>query len=138
MHPPTRDGFDATGALYREGRWHSLGTKVLYTAEHVSLAALEILIHAGGKQIPPRVVTTILVPEEIVAEDRGWMELPESRAFGDPWVAQRRSLLLRVPSIAADKMESNFVLNPQHADFQRIVRGESRPFQFDERFIHLL
>lgn len=137
MHHPSRSVFDATGAFYREGRWHSVGTRVIYTAEHVSLAALEILIHAGGKKIPPRVITELIVPDSLGVEQRGWMELPQSRTFGDQWVAEKRSVLLRVPSIAADKMEFNFVINPEHPDFQEIVEGKSRSFSFDERFIHL-
>jgi RES domain-containing protein len=137
MHSPTRSVFDATGSLYREGRWHSLGTRVIYAAEHISLAALELLIHAGGKKMPPRVVTRILIPFSVGVEKAMWMEMPASQDFGDRWVKEGRSLLLKVPSIAADKMEFNFVINPAHDDFHLISVDDSRPFHFDERFIHL-
>jgi len=117
MHSPTRSVFDTTGSLYFEGRWHSLGTKVLYAAENISLTALETLIHGGGKKIPPRRVTRILIPDSIIPEQTEWMELPASRTYGDMWVREQRSLLLRVPSIAVDKLESNYIINPAHAAF---------------------
>jgi RES domain-containing protein len=81
-------------------------------------------------------MTEILVPDHAAIEESTWLDLPASRKFGDIWVREQRSLLLRVPSIAADKMEFNFVINPNHADFTEIKQGTSRPFHFDERFVH--
>jgi hypothetical protein len=44
--------------------------------------------------------------------------------------------VLKVPSIAADKMEANFLINPAHPDFKGIEVLQSGPFRFDPRFIH--
>src|SRR6476660_501940 len=137
MHAISHDVFDSTGSFLQPGRWHSAGTRVIYAAEHVSLAVLETLIHAGGRKIPPRSLTRITIPDDLAIESTPWMETPASQAFGDAWVREARSAVLRVPSIAVNLMESNFVFNPAHADFARIGRGPSEEFVFNPRFFLL-
>lgn len=134
MHGPTHDVFDASGAALYPGRWHSAGTRVVYAAQHASLAALETLIHAGGRKIPPRAIAQIEIPEDLLIESAAWIEMPRSQSFGDAWVNQARTAVLRVPSIAVNRMESNFVLNPRHPDFQRIGHRSSAQFVFSPRF----
>jgi len=134
MHPIVHDVFDTTGAFLQPGRWHSAGTRVIYAAEHASLAVLETLIHAGGRKIPPRSLTRITIPDDMAVEPAQWMEMPASQAFGDAWVREARSAVLRVPSIAVNQRESNFVFNPAHADFGRIGHDPSEEFVFNLRF----
>lgn len=134
MHSPAYAPFDSTGSFLHPGRWHAAGTRVIYAAEFASLAVLETLIHAGGRKIPPRVITRIRIPEELVIESADWRELPGSQAFGDAWVRERRSAVLRVPSIAVNGMESNFVFNPLHPDFKRIEHDSPQEFTFQPGF----
>lgn len=134
MHGITTGVFDTAGAFLQPGRWHSRGTRVVYAAEHASLAVLETLIHAGGRKIPPKAMTRIHLPDDLLIESAGWMEMPASQEFGDAWVREARSAILRVPSLAANRMESNFVLNPAHADFQGIASEPSEEFKFNPRF----
>lgn len=136
MHSPARDPFDATGAMLGPGRWHTRGTRVLYTAENISLAFLETLAHLNGTAVPPKVVSTISVPDNLLIEEGKWLELPASRAFGDRWVREQRSAVLAVPSITVHKLERNFVLNPAHPDFPRVKHHRLQPFAVDSRFIH--
>lgn len=135
MHGALHNVFDTAGAALREGRWHSAGTRVIYAAEHASLAVLETLIHAGGRKLPPRVLTRISIPDDLLIEEVLWMDMPESRAFGDQWVQEGRSAVLRVPSIAINRMESNYIFNPRHSDFSKIIHEAPLPFAFDSRFI---
>ena len=135
MHGTLHNVFDTAGAALREGRWHSAGTRVIYAAEHASLAVLETLIHAGGRKLPPRVITRIFIPDDLFIETAPWMDMPESRTFGDQWMKEGRSAVLRVPSIAVNRMESNYVFNPRHSDFFKITHDASQPFVFDSRFI---
>jgi RES domain-containing protein len=137
MHGVSRDVFDSTGSFLQPGRWHPRGTRVIYTAEHASLAVLETLIHAGGRKIPPRSITRIEIPDNLFIESASWMQMPDSQQFGERWVTEARSAVLRVPSIAANKMESNFVLNPRHPDFARIKHADPEQFVFDPRFFAL-
>jgi RES domain-containing protein len=134
MHGQAYKVFDTTGAFFQPGRWHSAGTRVIYSAQHASLAVLETLIHAGGRKIPPRVLTRINIAEDLSIEAAPWMEVPKSQAFGDRWVREARSAVLRVPSIAVNGMESNFVLNPGHADFAHITHDAAEAFVLNARF----
>jgi RES domain-containing protein len=134
MHAISHDALDASGSFFQPGRWHSAGTRVVYAAEHVSLAVLETLIHAGGKKMPPRAITRIHFPDDLSIESAPWMEMPASQAFGDAWVKEARTAVLRVPSIAVNRMESNFIFNPVHAEFRRIRPEALGRFAFDPRF----
>ena len=134
MHRPSAGPFDTTGAFLVPGRWHSAGTRVVYAAEHVSLAALETLVHAGGRRFPARAITRIVLPDDLEVESAAWIEIPNSQHFGDEWARARRSAVLRVPSGVVNGMELNFLLNPAHADFPRIQFDPPREFEFDPRF----
>ena len=107
---------------------------MLYAAEHASLAVLETLIHAGGRKLPPRSLTRINIPEDVVIESAEWMESPASQAFGEAWVREARSAVLRVPSIAVNRIESNFVFNPAHSEFGRVTHEAAEAFVFSPRF----
>lgn len=137
MHGVGRDVFDTGGSILYPGRWHSAGARVVYAAEHASLAVLETLIHAGGRKIPPRSLTRIEIPYDLPIENAAWLDMPDSGAFGDLWLREKRSAVLRVPSIAVNKMESNFIFNPAHPDFSRIRHEPSQPFAFDSRYFGL-
>jgi RES domain-containing protein len=137
MHRTGSDVFDATGAFLFSARWHFAGTRVVYAAEHASLAALETLIHAGRKGAPNKAITEIEIPQDLAIESQEWMEIGQSQAFGSDWVREGRSAVLRVPSKAVNGMEWNFLINPAHSDFERIRRGRSREFAFDARFFLL-
>jgi hypothetical protein len=45
MHRAERSAGDYTDAMLAGGRWNSIGTPMFYTAEHLSLAGLEVLVH---------------------------------------------------------------------------------------------
>jgi RES domain-containing protein len=134
MHRVGFDALDSTGSFLGDGRWHTAGTRVIYTGEHVSLAALETLVHASGGRISDRQLTEILIPGDFVVETAEWREIPESQRFGDAWAKAARTAVLRVPSIAVNKLEWNYVINPSHGAFGRIQKGQIRAFVFDERF----
>ena len=134
MHGASYEVFDTAGGFLQPGRWHSRGTRVVYAAEHASLAVLETLIHAGGRKMPPRAITQIRFPDDLSIESASWIEMPASQRFGDAWVNEARTAVLRVPSVAVNRMESNFVLNPHHPDFPRIQHEAAEEFVFDTRF----
>ncbi len=61
-----------------------------------------------------------------------------TRAFGDAWHAERRSVALRVPSVVAPA-SSNYLLNPDHQEFDAAVKRRAiGPFRFDERLRELV
>jgi len=133
MHRVGSIAFDTTGAFLYSGRWHSAGTRVVYAAQHVSLSALEILIHSSRRPVPDMIVTEIAIPDDVRMERSDWMEMDRSQRFGSDWVQSGRSAVLRVPSKAVNGLEFNFLINPAHADFERIRQTVSRDFAFDRR-----
>ncbi|BCX46450.1 RES domain-containing protein [Haloferula helveola] len=123
--------FSGDGAQKFGGRWNSPGRRVVYLANSRALAALETLVHLttpGSRAkafviIPTSIPITGVISAEITTEPR---------ATGDPWITNRRSLALRVPS-AIVPGEFNFLLNPSHPDFSKIEAGDPQPFGFDDR-----
>ncbi|HEX2122177.1 MAG TPA: RES family NAD+ phosphorylase [Thermoanaerobaculia bacterium] len=138
------EAFTGDRSLVTAGRWHSAGTRVIYTAESVSLATLEILVHLDpGRPFPEYVVIPCYF-HEVLVEELDLTQLPENwfttvsppalRIFGDRWARDRVSAVLKVPS-AVTRVEFNYLLNPEHPDFRSIDIGEPRAVVLDERLL---
>jgi RES domain-containing protein len=135
--------FSGEGPFRYGGRWNPAGVQVVYCAESRSLAAMEILVHHLGTevfQLSRWVVISVDVPEAAIEKPArvpdAWRDqspIPTVQAFGASWVREGRSAALRVPS-AVVLGEFNYLLNPLHADFKKIVIGKPEPFLFDTRF----
>lgn len=52
MHRLVRAASDYTGAMAAGGRWNPIGTPMLYAAQHLSLACVEVLVHLDQSEIP--------------------------------------------------------------------------------------
>src|ERR1043166_7842013 len=52
MHRSARAAEDYAGAMLGGGRWNPIGTPMLYAAEHLSLACIEVLVHLDKSQLP--------------------------------------------------------------------------------------
>jgi RES domain-containing protein len=137
------DAFSGEGAALYAGRWHSEGTRGVYTSESVSVATLEILVHMRRSNLPAYTLIPCYFHEALVEVPDVAM-LPEDwsaavapvglRRFGDAWARNRVSAVLRVPS-AVTLVEFNYLLNPEHPDFASIDIGEPRPFSLDLRLV---
>lgn len=136
------EAFSGKGAALNAGRWHSDGTRVVYTAQSISLATLEIIVHMRHRRHIPDYMLIPCYFHEVLAEALDLEALPknwadaiaptELRRFGDEWAASRASAVLIVPS-AVTQVEFNYLLNPEHPDFHMIDVGEPRPFHMDVR-----
>jgi RES domain-containing protein len=136
------DVFSAIGASLVGGRWNSPGLGVIYASRSYAGAMLECLAHAGIGRVPTtHVAIEIAIAATVSVERRdesslpaGWdsADLRVARAFGDAWIRERRSAVLVVPSVVA-RREANVLLNPQHADFKKIVAGSPEPVVWDAR-----
>jgi len=136
-----KTAFSGSGARKYGGRWNSPGTSIVYTAETQSLAVLEMLVHLEQPDLLQRYVLIGVGIDEALIEKldrsrlpRHWRGAPavESRAIGDEWAANQTSVALRVPS-ALVPAENNLLLNPAHADFEKLVIGDPVSFAFDQR-----
>jgi RES domain-containing protein len=113
--------------------------RVVYIAEHLSLAALEVLVHSQD-------VDLVAYRAISVDYDPAWVEnleaLPDhwqvdsapasTKDIGSTWAQQASSLLLRVPS-AVVPVEFNLILNTQHSNVSKLEFGEGQEFVFDSR-----
>jgi len=137
-----KTAFSGEGARIFEGRWNSSGVRMVYCGEHLSLAALEILVHTQPVMIRDKfrvfrvawdeaMMTTI----DLKKLPRGWNAQPPSlisKKVGDEWIRSSRSAVLAVPSVIVPR-ERTFLLNPKHRDFPRIKIKDSGSFVLDQR-----
>ncbi len=132
--------FDATGSKLAPGRWNTASSRMLYASEHYSTAMLEKLVHGSGQMPPGQHFITITIPNgvsyEVVTRDSlpGWDDISchASRAHGEAWQQEKRSLLLLVPSVVA-RAERNFLLNPDHPEFHQVTASMHEPVPWDSR-----
>ncbi len=131
------------GAELAGGRWNNKGVAVLYTSASRALCAMEILVHVPASLLPTDYhMVSIAVPDdapsgEILIENlpAQWQSLPhgnKTQQLGDLFVQNRKLLLLKVPS-AVVKGDFNYLINPQHPDFEKVKVVETELFEFDSR-----
>lgn len=121
------------GARLYGGRWNSPGLPMVYLADSAALAVLEVRVHLD---LPPE-----LVPDDyvlvVVDLDGLGVETVEAmpadpQAFGDDWLRQQRSAVLRVPSFIVPE-SCNLLLNPAHPQAAQAQVADTRDFAFDRR-----
>ena len=120
-----------------------MGVAVIYAAETYAGALLEVLVHANLSQPPKNQrVVRIVIPEKVdvqtVSIDRieDWdaVDMKTSRAFGDRWILENRTAILRVPSVITNGRENNIAFNPAHPEFALVTAGDPEPVHWDARF----
>ena len=117
------------------GRWSPAGRHAIYTSQHVSLAMLEVLVHAPNplQRKIPRVLFRLDVEEQFVSE-RSIRAVPkpfppstaaeETQPLGDAWITSGTSVGLLVPSAIV-----NFEFNAVGGQVRRPDRpGSPRHF----------
>ena len=126
------------------GRWNSPGKRVIYAAETYSGALLEVLVHRNGLRPPKHhQVVRILIPDDVSTETvalggvPGWDDEDNRalRLFGDAWIDQKRTLLLRVPSVVAEGRDYNLVINVEHPEFRKLQPEPPVPVRWDPRLM---
>ena len=121
-----------------------VGVRVAYASESVALAVLEILAGTGKTSLLSSYslmsarfsasAVEVLAAGELPGNWRNYPPPPDTQRIGDRWIAECRSLVLRVPS-AIIETESNFLLNPLHPAFTSIECSAPMPFDFDPRLV---
>jgi RES domain-containing protein len=123
--------FDGEAARNAGGRWNSPGSAVVYTASSLPLAALEVLVHLPRESILAKFVSIpIDFDEGLITSLKAslppdWRDYPApvtTMTIGDEWLRSKASPVLRVPSVIIPA-ESNFLLDPAHADFPNLSIG---------------
>jgi RES domain-containing protein len=105
---------------------------------------LEVLIHMNRLKLPKnRVYVEISVEDSLISsafgkDVPGWdfSDQIASRAFGDQWLREVRSLGLLVPNLATRGVERNLLINPNHPRFSEISVSAPAEVAWDARLFH--
>lgn len=134
--------FSGEGARAYGGRWNFPGIPMVYAAQTRALAALESLAHFGGAERQMAFVTfEIEIPDKLAIRldaanlPRDWRsEAPgaATQELGSEWQRSAASAALVVPSVLVPQ-EYCVLLNPEHADIDKIMVTYPEPFTFDAR-----
>lgn len=132
--------FSGIGGLYVPGRWHTQGHKIVYTAENLSLASLEVFVHLESDGVK-LVATKAELGEELAVEEIAveslpvnWQDsemYPKLQQIGRDWLLSKGTPILKVPS-AIVPVEHNYLLNPEHPDL-KVTLDAPIEFKFDRR-----
>lgn len=125
-------------------RWNSKGTFVIYIAQSRALACLENLVHRSGIgndaifrvmliHIPDTLRIEQLQRNKLKEDWNVFENYPYCQRIGDQWVQEGRSAIIRVPSAIVNE-EYNYLINPNHPEFNKIKLKGDEPFLFDPRF----
>ena len=118
----------------------SKGSKIVYIAESLALASLEIFVHLESDRVP-LVAIKAWLPNELESEGIQIQQLPinwqEISAYSllqkmsQDWLISCRTTILKVPSSIVT-IEYNYLLNPQHPEF-KLVLEPPMIFKFGRR-----
>lgn len=104
---------------------------------------LEYFVHLDSDNAPADLVlVSAEIPDDLSRERIAAQELPsfwrkspapvELARIGDEFAQRAKQCILIVPSALAPN-ENNWLLNPQHPGFRRIVLSELEPLRYDPR-----
>jgi RES domain-containing protein len=134
---------DGEGARRYGSRWTPKGLPAIFASATLSLAALERFVNTDSDLEPADLVAiSVDIATNIAIEPVGVADLPADwrtypapsalATIGERWLRESRSSVLSVPSVIIPT-ELNFILNPAHEDFRKLVVSPSEPFSFDPR-----
>ena len=135
--------FSGLGGLHADGRWTFRGHPVIYTSASISLAVLEYTLNYRRRGwVPASVLGRAAIPDRVKIEvvtladlPRNWSAAdppPKLRQIGQRWLDDGAAAILKVPSAVVVE-EWNYIINPQHPDFKKLIFQRPRRFQFDRR-----
>lgn len=134
--------FSGEGSRKRGGRWNSRGYRVVYVADSLALATLEILVHGVPYEtlqqfvcIPASIPEKLITAVRVDSLPRMWRKDPtpqELQDIGSKWIDDNRFAVLKVPS-AVIPIEFNYLINPRHVDIKKIEIGAAELHTFDSR-----
>ncbi|HMD96123.1 MAG TPA: RES family NAD+ phosphorylase [Terriglobia bacterium] len=138
-----RQAFRGEGARLYGGRWNPPGLAIVYCAESLALACLEVLVHVDLEDLPNELAAVSCeIPSSVKAlrlevSDLpfNWREYPSPESLqliGQEWFRRKEFGVLSVPS-AVIPAERNYLLDPLHPDFGKVVVRQPEPFSLDPR-----
>ncbi|MEP1096699.1 MAG: RES domain-containing protein [Cyclobacteriaceae bacterium] len=136
--PQYSSDLSGIGASMYGGRWNSIGSFVLYTAQTSSLSILEHLVHMQGAKNNSQYQLSILdignspiQKVDLEFEELGTLKL--TQATGDDWLRSQVSPILMVPSVI-NPLERNYLINPNHPELELKIDSQEW-FVYDDRLL---
>jgi RES domain-containing protein len=123
------------GARRFGGRWNSPGRPVVYLAAEAALTVLEVRVHLDLplELLPDDYVLLTIDTDDLQPEQGPTLVVhQECQAFGDRWLAEKRTALLATPSAIIPE-SYNVLLNPNHSDITVVHVVNTRLWRFDPR-----
>lgn len=117
---------------------------MVYTAAHLSLAILEVFVHLNVPFVEPDsfVIIPAEIPDDLSIESLAIEHLPLEwqssdpqsylKTLGDEWLDRENTAILAVPSVIVPQ-ELNYLINPQHPDFEQLTIHPPQIYNFDRR-----
>ncbi len=131
----------------RAARWNPNEVNMIYTASSRSLACLENAVHRSQAglsglftimtiEIPANLKIKTISLNDLSADWTNYNQMYITQNLGERWVKENETAVLQVPSSIIDE-EVNYLLNPEHKDFEQVRIIKTRPFVFDKRIKRL-
>jgi RES domain-containing protein len=122
-------------------RHYYKGTSVVYVSESLALSALEKFVHTPNPaalknlvyfkaEIPKSLAMEMLDIKDLPTD---WNEQPpadSTKILGTEWVKAAKTAVLKVPYVVVPE-SWNFLLNPTHSDFKKIIIHPHIPYTYD-------
>ena len=138
-----KDDISGIGAKLYGSRWNTAGIPMLYSAENISLAVLEILVHLQEFEMPAEYfLVKIQLPDDVKLSSiepgklkKNWQHDEGYTQFiGSEFIKNNQSLVLKVPSAIITE-ECNYLVNPLHKNFNKAQILNTKEFIFDNRLL---
>lgn len=135
--------FSGEGGLYVAGRWNYKGQLAVYVSDSLALATLEIYVRrsrlvkekahkAYRIEIPENLIETKCLTPDVLAAVKN-DDFAFSQNLGSHWLNNLSGCpALKIPSAIVPE-EFNFLLNPRHPDFNKIILHDPIDQYFDPR-----
>jgi len=138
-----KNALTGEGARLFGGRWNTSGQAIIYSAETLSGALLEILVHSNRQLLSHYIFYRLVFPKRIISDVK-IVELPEHwrssppppelSQIGDRWCIEQRSAVLRVPNVVVP-LETNYLVNPNHANYRFVEIEGPIDYVVDDRLV---
>ncbi len=138
-----KQAFSGMGTQLASGRWHHKMVPMVYCSDTLALAALEVFVHLQEEAKRIKFISfEINIPENLILEIETIATLPArwrgqppgavTKKIGSNWIIAMSSAVLSVPSTIIPS-ERNYLLNPLHPEFSKIIINNPVSFSFDSR-----